>query len=84
MRRPPAASVDSGRLLELVDGFAGTRTAVFGDLIVDEFIYGDIARVSREAPVLILNYDSTAIVPGAPATPRATSPRSAARLPSSA
>ena len=40
------------------------RVAVFGDLIVDEFIYGEIARVSREAPVLILNYDSTEIVPG--------------------
>ena len=64
MRRSSPAPVDSGRLLELIDGFAGTRTAVFGDLIVDEFIYGDIARVSREAPVLILNYDSTQIVPG--------------------
>lgn len=56
--------VNPGRLLELIEGFAGVRTAVFGDLIVDEFIYGDISRVSREAPVLILNYDSTAIVPG--------------------
>ena len=64
MRRSSTPPVDSGRLLELIDSFAGTRTAVFGDLIVDEFIYGEIARVSREAPVLILNYDSTAIVPG--------------------
>ena len=36
----------------------------FGDLIVDEFIYGELSRVSREAPVLILDYDSTEIVPG--------------------
>ena len=43
---------------------AGQRVAVVGDLIADEFIYGEIARVSREAPVLILNYDSTEIVPG--------------------
>ena len=56
--------VDRGRLLQLIDGFSRIRVAVFGDLIVDEFIYGDIARVSREAPVLILNYDSTEIVPG--------------------
>jgi rfaE bifunctional protein kinase chain/domain len=61
-RRAPA--VDPSRLLDLIDGFRGVRTLVFGDLIVDEFIYGDIARVSREAPVLILNYDSTQIVPG--------------------
>jgi bifunctional ADP-heptose synthase (sugar kinase/adenylyltransferase) len=47
-----------------VDALAGRRVAVIGDLIADEFIYGEIARVSREAPVLILNYDSTEIVPG--------------------
>jgi D-glycero-beta-D-manno-heptose-7-phosphate kinase len=56
--------VDPGRLLELVDEFARARVAVFGDLIVDEFIYGELSRVSREAPVLILDYDSTDIVPG--------------------
>jgi rfaE bifunctional protein kinase chain/domain len=56
--------IDAGRLIELVDRFEGRRVAVYGDLIVDEFIYGEIGRVSREAPVLILNYDSTEIVPG--------------------
>ena len=62
--RSASTRVDRGRLLQLVDGFSRIRVAIFGDLIVDEFIYGDIARVSREAPVLILNYDSTEIVPG--------------------
>jgi D-glycero-beta-D-manno-heptose-7-phosphate kinase len=52
------------RLAALVDEFAGIRVAVFGDLLADEFIYGQISRVSREAPVLILEYDSTEIVPG--------------------
>jgi rfaE bifunctional protein kinase chain/domain len=37
---------------------------VIGDLVADEFVYGRLARVSREAPVLILEYDSTEIVPG--------------------
>src|SRR3954447_18164005 len=58
------ASIHPARLVSLIDSFAGLRVLVFGDLIVDEFIYGQIARVSREAPVLILNYDSTEIVPG--------------------
>ncbi|HEX9369318.1 MAG TPA: PfkB family carbohydrate kinase [Vicinamibacterales bacterium] len=57
-------STQGGRLLALVDALAGRRVAIAGDLIADEFIYGEIARVSREAPVLILNYDSTEIVPG--------------------
>ena len=64
IHRATSEVVDPGRLLELVDGFATSRVAVFGDLIVDEFIYGQLSRVSREAPVLILDYDSTDIVPG--------------------
>ena len=53
-----------GAAAELLDAFPGRRVAVIGDLIADEFIYGRVARVSREAPVLILQYDSTEILPG--------------------
>jgi len=52
------------RLLELLDGFSARRVAVIGDLIADEFIYGRVGRLSREAPVLILQYDSTEVLPG--------------------
>src|SRR5689334_8859664 len=52
------------RLLGLVDGFSSRRVVVVGDLIADEFIYGEVARVSREAPVLILKYDATEMVAG--------------------
>jgi rfaE bifunctional protein kinase chain/domain len=52
------------RLLGLVDGFSSRRILVVGDLIADEFIYGDVGRVSREAPVLILKYDATEMVAG--------------------
>lgn len=62
--RSLSANVEPGRLLQLIDDLAGRRVAIVGDLIADEFIYGEIARVSREAPVLILNYDSTEVVPG--------------------
>ena len=65
--RPDEIAVRS-RLVSLIDRFAGIRVAVFGDLLVDEFIYGQISRVSREAPVLILEYDSTEIVPGGAGT----------------
>src|SRR5882757_6299101 len=61
--RPGQAGLEQ-RLLTLIDGFAGRRVLVVGDLIADEFIYGEIARVSREAPVLILKYDTTAVVAG--------------------
>jgi rfaE bifunctional protein kinase chain/domain len=52
------------RLLEVVAGFGRRRVAVVGDLIADEFIYGQLDRVSREAPVLILKYDATQVLPG--------------------
>jgi len=52
------------RLLALVDGFSSRRVLVVGDLIADEFIYGEVARVSREAPVLILKYCTTQMVAG--------------------
>jgi D-glycero-beta-D-manno-heptose-7-phosphate kinase len=60
----PGTTPSASRLLALIDGFSRVRVGVLGDLIVDEFIYGQISRVSREAPVLILDYDSTEIVPG--------------------
>src|SRR5438046_3928813 len=52
------------RLLALIDGFSSRRVLIVGDLIADEFIYGEVARVSREAPVLILKYDATEMVAG--------------------
>src|SRR6187431_2544361 len=60
----PGESERKERLLALVDGFSSRRVLVVGDLIADEFIYGEIARVSREAPVLILKYDTTEVVAG--------------------
>jgi len=56
--------VDSAQLLALVGALRGRCVAVIGDVVADEFVYGRVARVSREAPVLILEYDSTEIVPG--------------------
>jgi rfaE bifunctional protein kinase chain/domain len=60
----PGEAERKERLLALVDGFSSRRLLVVGDLIADEFIYGEVARVSREAPVLILKYDATEILPG--------------------
>jgi len=60
----PGEAERKERLLALVDHFTSRRVLVVGDLIADEFIYGEIARVSREAPVLILKYDATEMVAG--------------------
>jgi len=65
MPRPlPASEPTAARFLALVDAFRRRRVVVVGDLLADEFIYGRVERVSREAPVLILRYDQTIVVPG--------------------
>jgi rfaE bifunctional protein kinase chain/domain len=56
--------VDSAQLLALIDAAKGRTVAVIGDVMADEFVYGRVARVSREAPVLILEYDSSEVVAG--------------------
>ncbi len=58
MNRAPAAP-GGERLRTLVAGFRGRRILVLADLVADEFLYGRVRRVSREAPVLILEYDRT-------------------------
>jgi rfaE bifunctional protein kinase chain/domain len=60
----PGEAERKGRLLALLDRFGGRRILVAGDIIADQFIYGEVSRVSREAPVLILKYDATEMVPG--------------------
>lgn len=44
------------KLLTIIDGFAQKKVAVWGDFILDEYLYGTTRRISREAPVLILSY----------------------------
>lgn len=57
-------SVDLTALAEIVECFAGKKIVLFGDFVADEFQWGDISRVSREAPVLILRHRETRVVPG--------------------
>jgi rfaE bifunctional protein kinase chain/domain len=52
------------RLLNIVRRFPERKLLVVGDSIADKFLYGSIARVSREAPVFILRHEATETVPG--------------------
>jgi len=51
-------------LLAVVARFPRQRVVMLGDLVADESVYGEIARVSREAPVLILKEREKQVVPG--------------------
>jgi rfaE bifunctional protein kinase chain/domain len=49
---------------EIVRAFSQKRLLVIGDTIADRFVYGEISRVSREAPVFILRHEHTETAPG--------------------
>src|SRR5256886_15747098 len=51
-------------LIKIVESFPKITITVLGDLVADEFIFGEISRVSREAPVLILKHRDRTVLPG--------------------
>ena len=61
---PSSTSVDLLALCECVEQFTTKTIVLLGDFVADEFQYGEISRVSREAPVLILKHRESHIVPG--------------------
>ena len=54
----------SSPLKEYIQRFSSMRVAVLGDFIADEFIHGATSRISREAPVLVLDFIRREVVPG--------------------
>src|SRR5262249_40000778 len=57
------------RLLAAIAGFKGKRILVVGDMVADEYIIGTPARISREAPVLVLTHADQYTVPGGATNP---------------
>ncbi|HLV89219.1 MAG TPA: PfkB family carbohydrate kinase [Candidatus Sulfotelmatobacter sp.] len=55
---------EADRLRKIVEAFPKITITVLGDLVADEFIFGEISRVSREAPVLILKHRERTVLPG--------------------
>lgn len=51
-------------LADIVKQFSQKRIVVIGDAINDQFVHGQISRVSREAPVFILSHEHTETTPG--------------------
>ncbi len=62
MRRPRDTELSS--LAELLPAFEGAEVVVVGDFVADEYVYGETERISREAPVLIVRYESSELKPG--------------------
>lgn len=52
------------RLINVIRRFPERKVLVVGDSVADQFLYGAISRVSREAPVFILRHEHTETIPG--------------------
>ncbi len=54
----------NGKLLDLVNNFNGKKVLVVGDIILDRYMFGDVLRISPEAPIPIVTIDNEKYVPG--------------------
>jgi rfaE bifunctional protein kinase chain/domain len=52
------------RSKSLTDGFGGKRIIVLGDLMLDEFIWGRVKRISPEAPVPVVEVERQTLALG--------------------
>ena len=51
-------------LRALLDSFKGLKATVLGDLMLDEYIFGKVSRISPEAPVMVVRQERATAVPG--------------------
>lgn len=56
--------VDRDKLISCVRNLGKPKVLVIGDLALDEMVYGDTERISREAPVIILQHTHTNLILG--------------------
>ncbi len=56
--------INKEQLVSLIKKLKEPKILVVGDLALDEMIYGDAERISREAPVLILQHSHTKLILG--------------------
>lgn len=56
--------MDKARAAELLNQFAGKRIVVVGDVMLDEYIWGHVGRISPEAPVMVVEAERYTHVPG--------------------
>lgn len=56
-------------MTDILEHFSSLRVAVVGDVVLDEYVFGAAARMSREAPVPVLEFTERRVIPGGAANP---------------
>ncbi len=57
-------AITPARLDELIAGCAKARVLVVGDVMLDQYIWGHVGRISPEAPVPVVEFDRESFMPG--------------------
>jgi len=52
------------RVRKLLQAATGTRVLVIGDVMLDQFLWGSVARISPEAPVPVVDFERESFMPG--------------------
>lgn len=55
---------DLNEIKNIISGYKDAKVMVVGDLILDEFIWGDVSRISPEAPVPVVWVRKESFMPG--------------------
>ena len=58
-----------GDLLQHIEHLAEPRVLVVGDVVLDEYLFGEPTRLSREAPIPVLEFVRRELIPGGAANP---------------
>jgi D-glycero-beta-D-manno-heptose-7-phosphate kinase len=56
--------ISASRVREILTAAAKARVLVIGDVMLDQFIWGNVARISPEAPVPVVDFDRESFMPG--------------------
>jgi len=59
-----ALTLKAARVRHLLERARRTRILVVGDIMLDQFIWGTVGRISPEAPVPVLDFERESFMPG--------------------
>jgi rfaE bifunctional protein kinase chain/domain len=62
--QPPSRHLSPSRLRQLLAAARRCRILVLGDVMLDHFLWGNVARISPEAPVPVVDFDRESYIPG--------------------
>lgn len=60
----PGPVLPAGRARAILNGAVKSRVVVIGDVMLDQFIWGSVARISPEAPVPVVDFERESFMPG--------------------